>query len=88
MSTKAPSETELKVIARSPFHVYYEGPAQAVSATNNVGPFDVLPEHADFFSILNSGEVSIETDSDTVSFDISNGIISVRDNEVLLFVDM
>lgn len=78
----------LNVIARAPFNVYYEGPAQSVSAANKVGTFDVLPGHADFFSMLVLGEIYIETGGEPVSFNISNGIITVRDNEVLLFVNM
>ena len=79
---------QLNVVARAPFNVYYEGTAETVSATNKVGRFDVLPGHADFFSILSPGEVVIGTTSDPVSFMITNGIITVRDNEVLLFVNM
>lgn len=79
---------QLQVIARAPFHIHYEGPADIVSAANNVGPFDILPGHADFFSILSPGEVSIENASELIEFDIANGIISVRDDEVLLFVNM
>ena len=80
----------LSVIARAPFNVYYEGSAEAVSATNKVGRFDILPGHADFFSILQSDEVIIEPGGgkEPVSFTINNGIMTVRDNEVLLFVDM
>ncbi len=79
---------ELKVIARAPFHIYYEGPAQVVSGMNKVGKFDVLPGHADFFSILSPGEVIIETTAEPIVFDINDGIIAVRDNEVMLFVNM
>jgi F0F1-type ATP synthase epsilon subunit len=79
---------KLNVTARAPFHVYYEGPANLVSATNAVGKFDILPGHADFFSIINPGEVVIETDSDVVNFVITNGIMSVRDDEVMLFVNI
>ncbi|HET7673817.1 MAG TPA: hypothetical protein VFK11_04895 [Candidatus Saccharimonadales bacterium] len=79
---------ELTVIARAPFHIYYEGPAEVVTATNKVGQFDILPGHADFFSILSPGEVLIETKAKSVNFDISNGIVAVRDNEVMLFVNM
>lgn len=78
----------LSVIARAPFTVYYEGPAQSVSATNKVGPFDILPGHADFFSVLSPGEVLIDTGAEPISFMLSNGIITVRDNEIMLFVDM
>lgn len=86
---KQPSEVvELSVIARAPFHVYYEGPAACVSAENKVGKFDILPGHADFFSILEPGDIDIETDTEPVRFTVTNGIIAVRDNEVMLFVNM
>ncbi|HET7320134.1 MAG TPA: hypothetical protein VFI84_00940 [Candidatus Saccharimonadales bacterium] len=80
----------LNVIARAPFEVYYEGPALAVSATNRIGEFDVLPGHADFFSVLLPGEVIIDVKegADPISFQITNGIITVRDNEVMLFANM
>jgi len=38
--------------------------------------------------VLNPGDVEIDTGSEVVSFGITNGIITVRDNEVLLFVNM
>lgn len=86
---KQPSEKpELNVIARAPFHLYYEGTATSVSATNQVGIFDILPGHADFFSVLEPGEVIIETSSGPIDFPINNGIITVRDNEVMVFVNM
>lgn len=74
--------------ARAPFNVYYEGPAVAVSAVNKVGEFDILPGHADFFSMLRPGEVVVHTEGDPVSFQVSNGIITARDDEVMLFVNM
>lgn len=78
----------LNVIARAPFEVYYEGPAQAVTAANRIGVFDVLPEHADFFSMLMPCEVIIETGNEPIRFNVTHGIITVRDNEVMLFVNM
>lgn len=79
---------ELHVIARAPFHIYYEGLAHRVSAANKVGLFDILPGHADFFSLIIAGDVAIETDTDTITFPITNGIVTVRDNEVMLFVNI
>ncbi len=78
----------LNVIARAPFQVYYEGPAEVISAVNKVGPFDILPGHADFFSVLKPCEITIETAKDPVVFPIQSGIVTVRDNEVMLFVNM
>lgn len=86
---KQPTEIDkLNVIARAPFNIYYEGVAEAVTAVNRIGKFDILPGHADFFSILTPGEIIIETVSDPISFNVSNGILTVRDNEVMLFVNI
>lgn len=79
----------LRVIARSPFELYYDGEADAVSAVNRVGNFDILPGHADFFSMLEAGPVEIRHgDKDPIVIDTTNGIITVRQNEALLFLNM
>lgn len=88
LSLLSKTSARLSVVARAPFHIYYEGEAQAVTAANSVGEFDILPGHADFFSVLTPGEVTIETGSDPISFNITNGIVAVRDDEVMLFVNM
>ncbi len=80
---------DLQVTARAPFNIYYEGPANVVSAVNQVGPFDILPGHADFFSILSPCEVIVEpTEGEPIKFMASNGIVTVRGDEVMLFVNM
>ncbi|MDB5167075.1 MAG: atpC [Candidatus Saccharibacteria bacterium] len=88
MADKESVSNQMTVIARAPFHLYYEGPAESVTAVNKIGKFDILPGHADFFSMLDPGEVVIGTNTDQVVFTIHNGIITVRDNEVMLFVNM
>lgn len=84
------SPNTIKVIARAPFHVYYEGDAVSVSAVNKVGSFDVLPGHADFFSMLVPCQVTIDTgrDKELIKFEIRNGIVTVRDDAVMLFANI
>ena len=86
--TGVASEEILTVIARAPFKLYYEGEATSVTAANKVGVFDVLPGHADFFSVLIPGEIIIETSGEPTKFEVNNGIVTVRDNQVMLFVNM
>lgn len=86
MSTESPQN--LNITARAPFHIYYEGPALAISAKNKVGTFDILPGHADMFSVLEACDVAIETENEPIVFAIQSGIITVRDNAVMLFVDV
>lgn len=85
---KKPARETINVIARAPFTVYYEGEALALTATNRVGEFDILPGHADFFSMLVPCKVIIETEKESMYFEASNGIITVRDDQVLLFANM
>lgn len=78
----------LTVRAHSPFHEYYVGEADVVSAENAVGPFDILPEHTAFFSLLTTGTVTITSAGNVTDFQITNGIISVRHNQIEIFVNI
>ncbi|HPF30913.1 MAG TPA: hypothetical protein PLO25_01190 [Candidatus Saccharibacteria bacterium] len=88
MSQKQPDIQKIYVIARAPFELYYEGEANSLSGENKIGKFDILPGHADFFSMLIPSDVIIETDSEPIIFSIINGIITVRDNKVMLFANI
>lgn len=88
MAASSPAQPTIPVIARAPFKVYYEGPALSLSAKNKVGPFDILPSHADFFSMLVPCDVVIETPERVVKFTARNGLITVQQGEIMLFVNM
>lgn len=90
MEKKVPEPGQLYVIARAPFNLYFDGPASVVSACNRIGDFDILPDHADFFSILTPGEIAVIPVGATepIVVQISNGIVTVRDNHVMLFVNI
>lgn len=76
---------KLYVKVASPFEVFYEGEAYAVSASNHTGPFDILPHHANFISTLQAGVVEINTGKKKVSVDLKRGIIRVSGNKVQIF---
>lgn len=86
---RKPSTTDkIRVIARAPFHVYYDGPADAFSAKNKVGDFSILPGHADFFSMIIPGEVEVINDEIATTFKVESGLVTVRDDQVYLFVNV
>lgn len=72
----------------SPYQTYYEGEATALSATNRTGPFDILPGHINFFSLLTGGTVVLNTGFQQLEFPISRGILRVTRDEVTLFADV
>ena len=86
--SKPASPPTLNIIARAPFHIYYEGPALSLSAKNRVGAFDILPGHADFFSMLVPCTVTLTTKKEDISFEIYSGMLTVKSDEVMLFVNM
>lgn len=81
-------EPMLHVKVLSPTQTLYSGTAVSVSANNEVGPFDVLVDHANFFSLLSEGHVVVGTGMQNFTFPITKGIIKVKNNTITLFVDI
>lgn len=79
-------EATLKVKIYSQFRVYYEGAAETVSAVSRVGEFDILPGHANFFTLLVAGNISITSDKKSVEIMVSQGVMQVADNNVRVFI--
>jgi F-type H+-transporting ATPase subunit epsilon len=85
---KLQGEPRLRARVLSPTQTLYDGPALAVSAQNKVGPFDILADHANFFSLLTEGDIVVNTGFQSFNFPIQHGIVKVKNNEVTLFIDI
>jgi F0F1-type ATP synthase epsilon subunit len=83
-----PRHDGLSVRVLAPTKSIYEGPAVSVTASNKVGQFDILVDHANFFSLLVESQVVVNTGSQNLTFPISEGLIKVKNNQVTLFVDI
>ena len=79
---------QLEVKLYSQFNIYFEGGAESVSGTNEAGAFDILPGHANFFTLLLPGEVKIVSEGETYTYTVSRGIVQVSGNKVQVFVDI
>lgn len=86
--TKAGKSTML-VHIHSPFRDYYEGQAFSLSAENATGPFDILPHHHNFISLLLPCDIVVRTaDSGEQRIRISGGIVHVKSDKVVVFLDV
>lgn len=83
---KVPPAPKLHVKVISPAQTYYDGPAVSVSAANKVGPFDILADHANFFSLLTDGNISVNTGNQIMQFPVTHGIIRAANNVITLFI--
>lgn len=79
----------MAVKVHSPFHDYYDGPAFSVSAENATGPFDILPKHHNFISLLLPCDLVVRTvDKGEQKIRISGGIMHVKADELIVFLDV
>jgi F0F1-type ATP synthase epsilon subunit len=78
----------LNVKIYSPYKVYFDGEAKSVSAENDTGPFDILPKHHNFMTLLNPGEVTVRKDDGELKYRIARGVMHVRKNKATIFLDV
>jgi F0F1-type ATP synthase epsilon subunit len=83
------NQPTMHVKVYTPFKVYYDGAAMSVTANNQVGPFDILPHHRNFITLLGQGDVTVRVPgkSDLV-LPIAKGIMHVRSDDVKVFLDV
>ena len=72
----------------SPFKTYFDKEALSVSAVNGTGPFDVLPGHKNFLSLLQPCEVLVRVKAGDERFKIERGILHVHRDYVKIFLDV
>ena len=87
-ATNSKAQKRFKAKIFSPYQTYYEGEAISLSATNGTGPFDILPGHINFFSLLTGGKVVVNTGFQQLEFQIARGIIRMTHDSVTLFADV
>jgi F0F1-type ATP synthase epsilon subunit len=83
-----PVRDRLTVKVWSPFKVYFDGEAQSVSGVNATGPFDVLPRHHSFISLLSASDLLLRTAQGDVRIRISGGLMRVHADLVTVFLEV
>jgi F0F1-type ATP synthase epsilon subunit len=72
----------------SPFKTYFDGPATSVSAENDTGPFDILPQHHHFMTLLNPGDITVRSQQGEQKYRIARGVMHVKNNGIVIFLDV
>ena len=87
---EAVPEGKMIVKVYAPFRNYFEGPATSISAVNDTGPFDILPGHHKFLTLINTCELDIRTGNDDSAekIKIEKGIMFVKEDRVVVFLDV
>jgi F0F1-type ATP synthase epsilon subunit len=76
----------LNVKIVSPEQIVWEGRARSVSSVNPDGPFDVLPEHANFVTVIEKKPITIRTeDKKPVVFTFEQCVLYITSNKVSIY---
>jgi F0F1-type ATP synthase epsilon subunit len=78
----------LAIKVYAPFKVYYEGEGYSVSAINETGPFDILPGHQNFLSMLIPCTLVIQTPDGQKDINITRALVHVNAGRVVVFMDV
>lgn len=81
-------QREMHVKVHAPFKVYFDGTASSVSAINDTGPFDILPGHHNFMTLLAPCDVIVRTSRGEEIITIQRGIMHVKADKVSVFLDV
>jgi len=64
----------------------FAGEAEAVSSVNDKGPFDVLPLHANFISLIREKVVLHLTGAVERPLSLESGVMRVKENKVEVYL--
>ena len=72
----------------SPFKVYFDGDANSLSAESATGPFDILPKHHNFITLLEPCDAIVRTTNRDETIRITGGVMHVKADDVIVFLDV
>lgn len=72
----------------SPKKDLFGGVALSVSSTNSAGKFDILPQHANFITVVEGNPISVKIGTGQIlSFNFPLAIIHTQNNRVNIYTD-
>ncbi len=72
----------------SPFQTYFDDDAYSITGANQTGPFDVLPMHHNFMTLLIPCDLLIQAPDGEKQIKITRGIMHVKTDKVVVFLDV
>lgn len=81
--------TKIKVKILTPYEILYEGEADAVIGENSMGTFGILPQHANFITMVQNKPIVIQIDKvQKQTFQFPLAIIYTSDDQVKIYTDI
>lgn len=85
----SPISPTIHIRVYSPFKMYFDEAGVSISATNDTGPFDILPHHHNFITLLGAGDLIVRPlQGGPKTIRISGGLMHVKQDNVVVFLDV
>lgn len=84
----AKNKPVIYVVVRTKEGVIFQNKVKAVTSYNEKGPFDILPEHENFISLINQHLVIHTLDGKQNEIKVDTAVIKVYKNEVHIFLGL
>jgi F0F1-type ATP synthase epsilon subunit len=82
-------QPKMHVKVYAPFHTYFDDDAYSLSAENRTGPFDILPHHKNFMSLLMPCTITVRTPKkEDFILKVTRGVMHVKSDKVTVFLDV
>lgn len=79
----------LNVRILTPKQTLFEGEALSVSSKNSSGKFDILPQHANFLTLIENQPLTvIKQNKEKITLNLVAGVIYVESNQVHIYTDI
>ena len=74
----------MHVKVHAPYKVYFDDEAISISAVNETGPFDILPGHHNFMTLVSPCDIVVRTVRSQETIPIQRGIMHVKADEIVI----
>lgn len=77
----------LEVDIRNRKEQFFKGKAKTVSSVNDTGEFDVLPQHANFVTLIKAYVIVDKGLPSEKKFEVDNGVLASKTDSVDVYLD-
>ena len=82
------AKLHLAVSVKATEKLLWKGEADSVSSTNSQGPFDILPMHSNFISVIESKPIIIRVGKEKKEYSFPFSVIYAHENIVQIFTNL
>lgn len=77
----------MQIEVYTPSQKLFSGEVSEVVAPTTLGYVGILPQHTDYLSTLKDGTLSLDQNGNKTDFQITGGLMTVSQNQVIILVD-